>query len=257
MKPPYYEDDAVTIYHGEALALLRDVGTATLDGVIADPPYSSGGMFRSDRTAKTTDKYRGFSPGAEGWRPKSDMPEFGGDNRDQRAYGYWSALWMSEVLRASKPGAVFLCFTDWRQLPTTSDAILAGGWTWRGTVVWDKGIGRPMKGRPRNHIEFVLWASNGPMNADDNPVYLSSLYRFPPPHARQHLTQKPLELLQELVQFVRPGGVVLDPFMGTGTTLHAAKNTNRRAIGIESQERYCEIAARRMCQGVLDFGEAA
>jgi site-specific DNA-methyltransferase (adenine-specific) len=135
----------------------------------------------------------------------------------------------------------------------------AGGWTWRGIVVWDKLLGRPMKGRPRNHVEYVLWGSDGGMDGEDNPVYLPSVFRAAPPKSseRDHLTQKPLLLLSELVQFFAPGTTVLDPFMGSGTALLAAKNTGRKAIGIEIEERYCEIAARRLGQEVMDFGGLA
>ena len=73
---------------------------------------------------------------------------------------------------------------------------------------------------------------------------------------RQHPTQKPVELMQWCIGLVKVADVILDPFMGSGTTLVAAKNLGRRAIGIEIEERYCEIAARRLDQGVLDFGAA-
>lgn len=248
---PYYQDDAVTIYHGEALAVLAGLDTATVDGVIADPPYSSGGMFRGDRQASTGTKYGGFTAVDGGWKATRAGGDFTGDSRDQRSYAYWSALWTSEALRVTRPGGVLMSFTDWRQLPTTTDAIQSGGWVWRGVMVWDKGVGRPMKGRPRNHVEFVVWGSSGPMDGDANPVYLSSVYRFAPPDDREHLTQKPVELLTALSELVVPGGVILDPFMGSGTSLVAAKATSRRAIGIEIEERYCEIAARRCSQEVL------
>jgi site-specific DNA-methyltransferase (adenine-specific) len=73
-----------------------------------------------------------------------------------------------------------------------------------------------------------------------------------------HPTGKPLRLVQRLVTlFSEPDELVCDPFMGSGTTLLAAKNLGRRAVGVELEERYCEIAATRLNQGVLDFGGAA
>ena len=71
---------------------------------------------------------------------------------------------------------------------------------------------------------------------------------------RYHPTQKPLELIRHLVDRCPPLAEIIDPFMGSGTTLRAAKDCGRRAIGIEIEERYCEIAAKRLAQEVLDFG---
>jgi DNA modification methylase len=69
-----------------------------------------------------------------------------------------------------------------------------------------------------------------------------------------HPATKPLDLMAQLVGLCTAGGVVVDPFMGSGTTILAAKNRNRLAIGIEIEERYCEIAARRCSQEVLELG---
>lgn len=255
---PYYEADGITIYHGEALAVLESLPTASVAVFVADPPYSSGGLMRNDRQADPSAKYRGWSQAPDGSSvaPASDTGTFSGDGRDQRSYAYWCAMWLSQASRIAVSGAQLFQFTDWRQLPSSTDGVQAGGWIWRGLLVWDKGVGRPMKGRFRNHLEYIVWCSNGPM-PDPEDIYPSTLLRHAPPSSdRVHLTQKPTSLVVELLG-VAPPGTVLDPFMGSGTTLRAAKDCNRRAIGIEIEERYCEIAAQRLSQGVLDFGGAA
>lgn len=250
---PYYDEGGITVYRGESLDVLRGLDESSVAVVVADPPYSSGGMFRSDRAGDPSAKYRGWSQNPDGSSkpPKSAPGSFGGDSRDQRGYEFWSALWMSQAWRAAAPGAQMFVFTDWRQLPTTTDAVQAGGWTWRGVLVWDKGIGRPMKGRFRNHLEYIVWASNGPMPPAKD-IYPSTLLRHTPPTAKKrvHVTQKPVELITELLS-VAPEGTVLDPFMGSGTTLKAAQDAQRTAIGIELDETYCEVAIERLAQGVL------
>lgn len=255
---PYYDEGGITIYHGEALNVLAGLEREDIAAVVVDPPYSSGGMFRSDRSVGTEDKYRGWSQNRDGSsRPPTSQPgNFAGDSRDQRGYLAWSSLWLAQTWRLAKPTAQVFTFTDWRQLPITTDAVQAGGWTWRGVCVWDKGVGRPMKGRFRNHLEYIVWGSHGAMPAPAD-VYPSTLMRYAPPGTdRVHVTQKPLKLLQEILS-VAPPGTVLDPFMGSGTTLAAAHALGRHAVGIEIEERYCEHAATRLSQGVLDFGEAA
>ena len=119
------------VVRGESLRLLRAMPDACVDAVVTDSPYSSGGMTRGDRMASASDKY-------EQSTLINNRADFAGDNRDQRAFGYWTALWCSELLRIARPGSPIALFTDWRQLPTTTDALQAGGWVWRGIVPWDK-----------------------------------------------------------------------------------------------------------------------
>jgi site-specific DNA-methyltransferase (adenine-specific) len=248
-----------TVEHGDCLDVMRGLPDASVDAVVCDPPYSSGGQFRSDRNANPTDKYRGFSHSPEGTRkPAASYTTFSGDSRDQRSYGYWCALWLGECLRVSKPGAFLFMFTDWRQLPTASDAIQAGGWVWRGLLVWDKGIGRPMRGRFRNHVEYVLWGTNGP-TVEPNDVYPSTVFRHTPPtsSSRVHLTEKPVALVADLLVVVRPGGLVLDPFCGSGTTGVACVATQRRFIGIERDTEHVATARRRLADAQPELEPAA
>ena len=241
---PYYDAGGVTIYHGESLGVLG-VLDREFDALVTDPPYSSGGQFRGDRTASTVAKY--VQSGA-----RVERPEFAGDTRDQRSYLAWCALWMAAALACSRSAAACAIFTDWRQLPTTTDAVQAGGWVWRGIGVWDKTEGsRPRLGGLRGQCEYVVWATAGDVDGDRNPVALPGVWRGTSPKDKEHIAEKPVELLQWLVRLAPDGGTVLDPFMGSGTTLVAAKNLGRRAVGIEIEERYCEMAAKRLSQEVL------
>ncbi len=95
-----------------------------------------------------------------------------------------------------------------------------------------------------------------PMNLSASVQY-TDLWEFAPPLGDDrfgHPCQKPISLIGHIVSASsKPGGLILDPFMGSGTTLRAAKNLGRKAIGIEREEKYCEIAAKRMCQEVMDL----
>jgi site-specific DNA-methyltransferase (adenine-specific) len=146
-------DEHAELWQGEALAVLAEMPAGSVDAVITDPPYSTGGMVRSDRTRDVHRKYAmtetAMAYGA-----------FTGDNRDQRSYGYWCALWLSECLRIVRPGGVAAIFTDWRQLPTTTDALQAGGFVWRGVIPWAKPGCRPQAGRFAAECEFVVWGSS-------------------------------------------------------------------------------------------------
>ena len=238
---PYYEQDGITIYHGNALELIPHVGP--FDALITDPPYSSGGQFRSDRMRGTVDKYVNSDT-------LSFRPEFSGDNRDQRAFFAWASLWLSFAASATAAGAHALIFTDWRQLPTVTDAVQAGGWVWRGLGTWHKPGIRMQRGGLSHSAEYVVWATLGAWSRE-NPHSPQNVIRCAPVGEKEHIAEKPIGVMEWLVPFAPVGGCVLDPFAGSGTTLVAAKNAGRRAVGIELNESYCEIAAKRLSQGAL------
>ncbi len=246
MTEPYYEDDAVTIYHGDSFDLLHDM--SGVGAVVTDPPYSSGGAFRGDRAMATTTKYVNSDTAAY-------RPEFAGDNRDQRSFLAWSSMWLNAARQASVVGAPLACFIDWRQLPVLTDAVQCGGWTWRNVATWWKPGVRMQKGRFSASAEYVVYGTNGPAeNGQGSP---QNVFSCAIDGDRDHIAQKPVDVLRWVLQVVPPGAVILDPFMGSGSTLRAAKDLGHRSIGIDVDERYCEIAASRQAQEVLDFGGAA
>lgn len=229
------------VHLGDALAWLRTLDTASADAVITDPPYSSGGMVRGDRaTATTSAKYSDS-------KTQTRYADFSGDNRDQRGWAYWMALWLSEALRVTKPGGVLLMFCDWRQLPTATDAMQAGGWVWRGLVPWIKPDSRPQLGRFTQNAEFVVWGSNGPMPVAGNVLPGYYLARTPRANeGRAHITQKPVDVVRSLVRIAPRGGLVIDPFAGSGTTGVACVHEGRRFAGCELVAAHHATAVRRL-----------
>lgn len=242
---------ALLINAHDSLSVLKRMATGSVDAVITDPPYSSGGAFRGDRMSDTGSKY--VQTGTE-----LERPNFSGDNRDQRAYLMWCSLWLSEALRVARPGSPILVFTDWRQLPTTTDALQCGGWVWRGIVPWDKGEGtRPVMGRFRNQAEYVVWGSAGPMPVERAVGVLPGSYTVPVLQAdKHHQTGKPTALMRRLVRIVEPGGIILDPFSGSFTTGVAALAEGYRFIGIEREPAYVEVGRQRLAE-VQDLSSSA
>jgi site-specific DNA-methyltransferase (adenine-specific) len=230
-----------TLYMGDSLEMLQLLAAASVDAVVTDPPYSSGGAFRGDRAAGTGSKYLQSGSGNV-----QLLQDFGGDARDQRGFHFWSALWAGAALRVAKPGAPGLFFTDWRQLPISTDYLQAGGWVWRGLVPWAKKSARPQLGRFSAQCEYVVWGSAGPMPVSRGVGCLPGFYEFQSPTDREHITQKPVELMLAMVQICEPGGLVLDPFMGSGTTGVAAVQSGRQFIGCEQHPGYFDIACRRV-----------
>lgn len=247
-REPYWSspDGRAVLYAGDALAILPSLPDASVDAVIADPPYSSGGWTRADRTLDVHSKYVN-SDSARG----SELAVFAGDNRDQRAYGYWCALWLGECLRVTKPGGTCLLFTDWRQLPVTSDALQAGGWIWRGIVPWVKPDARPQSGRFNAQCEYVVWGSAGAMATEGE--CLPGFYNSIAPRNRTHIAQKPVKVMRGLVRIAPEGGTVLDPFMGSGTTGCAAVIEGRSFIGAELTPHYQREAQERIEAALLGY----
>ncbi len=247
MKPYYDDGKGIVIYHGDAREVLPTLGM--VDAVITDPPYSSGGMYRSDRAASTDAKYQ------ISHETNRSYGTFSGDNRDQRSFEKWVDSWASVALRHVPEGGGLGVFIDWRNVACVVDAIQVAGWVYRGLTPWHKGSDlRPNKGWFRRNVEFVVWGSAGPLLTGaqaEGDCWDGLFVARVNDGDKQHQTGKPHSLMLQMLSVRPEWQTYLDPFMGSGTTLKAAKNLGKQAIGIEIEERYCEIAAERLSQEVL------
>ena len=195
-------------------------------------------------TKTTSEKYR--NGGAQG-----TLPDFKDDMRN-RAWRRYTVAWLREGLRVSKDGAVLFVFSDHRQLPDTMDAVEMAGWKYRGVTVWDKLNGCPQLKRPKQDGEFIIFASKGKLPFDrewgheKNTMPGVLRYMVPNGAKRNHITEKPLGLMRDLVKVATPGGLILDPFVGSGTTAVAAREEGYSCVGIEIMPEIAAIAERRI-----------
>lgn len=243
MSEPYYADESVSLYHGDALEILQSLAFEAA-AIITDPPYASGA-----RTEATKGSSGAMLRGVR-WASKPI------ENDQMTTTGF---VWLiREVCYAVRPhlidGGSLLAFIDWRQWPNLVGAIESTNLRVNGMVVWDKqsyGLGNGF----RAQHELICHASKGtPRIASRATGNILAAKRVA---NDDHPSPKPVALMQRLLEVVtEPGELVVDPFMGSGATVLAARTSGRRSIGIEVEERYCEITARRLAQGDL-FGESA
>lgn len=226
------------VYAGEMRDLIRVLPDQCMGALVTDPPYSSGGAFRGDRTKATSTKY--VQTGQ-----KTISADFDGDTRDQRSWTRWSEYWLRAAYRVVRPGGVAAVFTDWRQLPSLTDAFQMAGWVWRGIAVWDKTEGvRPVIGRPRAQCEYIVWGSRGEMPLE-GPVLPGAFRYKSKADGNDHQTAKPVPVMKWLLGMVR-GGPVLDPFTGGGSTGIACHELDIPFLGFEVSQFWADYANRRL-----------
>ncbi|MFN0318375.1 MAG: DNA-methyltransferase [Burkholderiales bacterium] len=222
---PYYEHAGITIFHGDCREILPTLGPVDL--VVTDPPYFV--------PVATYVNARGAAPTR---RMLGDLSVL---------QGYFDALLPTIPLKIS--GSAYL-FCDAKSYPLF----------WRSMfpifkhvrlLVWDKLVS--FNGYTwRHQHELVAWGECEEAEriaTGDGDVLR---FRGVPQAGRVHPAEKPVDMLATIIS-KHGEGLLLDPFMGSGPTLVAAKQLGRRAIGIEIEERYAEIAAKRLSQEVFDF----
>ena len=227
MVTPYY-DRGIVIYHGDCLDVMPTFADGSAGLGLTDPPYSPA-FHDGARTGDESRKLVSF-----------DHIEIGTLRRS-----------MAEMFRVSRRWVV--SFIDWRHATALESDPPAGGRFVR-LGVWAKRNGAPQftGDRPAPGWEAIAFMHKADLRLSWNGGGRSSVFSSNISASHSHPTEKPLSLLRQLVVlFSDPGDIVIDPYAGSGTTLRAAKDEGRRAIGIEIDERYCEIAARKLAQEVL------
>lgn len=231
---PYYQDSAVTIYHGDCREILPALGR--VEHIITDPPYSES-------------THRGHDASASGHAGK------GKDSAVRKALGY---SWLSEAdckaladqfMGASDGWIVWM--SDHHLIPAIHQALSVGRYTFAPLPYYAPGSRVRLSGDGPS--SWTIWITVARTAKLSRWGTLPGGYVSGPGWKdASRMGGKPTMLMTAIVgDYSRPGETILDPFMGSGTTLRAAKDLGRKAIGIELEERYCEIAARRMGQEVL------
>jgi site-specific DNA-methyltransferase (adenine-specific) len=236
---PYWTDGQVTLYHGDCLNVMDSLRPEFIASVLTDPPYSSGGRRENARSLRKSML-----------RASSDDEWIHGDAMSTQGFVWLMRQCGIQWRRILVPGGHALTFIDWRMAPNLAAALESADLRQHPILVWDKaafGMGTIF----RNQHEFIIHMSAGnPSEPQRRDV--GNVLRFPAVRNGVHPIEKPTPLLHTLLSVVTaPGGIVLDPFAGSGSTLVAARDLGLQAIGIESDERWCEQAARRLSQGLL------
>ncbi len=210
---PYYQDKWVTIYHGDCREILPEL--PKVDLVLTDPPY--GIDYQS------------------AWRTAPFRKE-----KIQGDYEF--PLWLFDMV---KPTSAYFIFCRWdilHMLPMP-----------KSFIVWDKGnhsMGNLEHeyGRQWEAIAFYPQLQHSFINRPKDIIRCMRI----DPNKLLHPNEKPDGIVSELISH-NTGELILDPFLGSGTTCYCAKKLNRYSIGIEIEEKYCEIAAKRCCQEVMEL----
>ena len=247
---PYFQDSAVTIYHGDCREILPELEDESIDLIFTDPPYghnNNNGDLIHNREMALGHVKKGIAEAGEA-RPIAN------DGKEANELVRW---FFKEANRILMPGCCCCCcccgggpdpqFARWSMWLDESIGF-------KQMIVWDKG-GLGMGWHYRRNYETVLvgekpgaacrWFGG---NSVANVIRINGIK----PTSIDHPTPKPIELPKLFLEWhSRKGELIIDPFMGGGSTLRAAKDMGRRAIGIEVDERWCELSAKRMAQEVL------
>jgi DNA modification methylase len=203
-----------TILNGDCIEEMRRLERGSVDFILTDPPYITHYRGRDGRTVANDDNARWLKPA------------------------------FNQMHRVLKYGRFCLSFYGWNKVDLFMDAWRSGGFNIVGHVVFRKRYASSERYLRYSHEQAYLLAK-GDAKAPAHPI--SDVIDFDYTGNRLHPTQKPVQALRPLIEsFCAPGGLVLDPFCGSGSTLAAARDTGRNWLGIELNKGHFETATRRL-----------
>lgn len=233
MIEPYYSDESVTIYNGDALEVMDSLSPGGVDLIVTDPPYMIGAVSAGSIGSK-----------AGGWA-------------DMMNSAMWFSAWYRKADRLLRHNGAMWSFCNWRSMPVVMRAAMDAELPITSTLVWDKqwiGPGGSQGLRPA--YEMACLFAKPDFAIPDRGVPDVWQHKTGGHKPNGHPAEKPVDLMRRIIRVSANAGLVLDPFMGSGTTVVAAQAEGVRAIGIEAEEKWCEVAAKRLAQDSL-FGGAA
>ncbi len=254
MREPYYEDELVRLYHGDAREILPSLALDDVACVIADPPYGE--------TSLAWDRW------PEGWvdAVAAAVPEsaslwcWGSMRMHLKRAADFAAWRFAQDFVWEKHNGSNSAANRFRRVHEIANQFYRGPWAnvYAEPVYTADATARVVRRKKRP----PQWGEIGEhtyVSEDGGPRLMRSVFYARSEHGRaQNETQKPVAVIAPLIEHSSPfRGLILSPFAGAGTDLVAAKTIGRRAIGIELREAQCEIAASRCRQGVLNLGGVA
>jgi len=215
---PYFENELVTLYHGDCLEITEWLEA---DVLVTDPPYGQAYKSNMDRGSRTN--WHDAIAGDDTTASRDAVIELWGDERAALVFGTWKV-----------------------EKPTRT----------KQTVIWDKTpcgfMGDLSIPFGSAHEEIYCLGKNGWTGTREASIVKAQMLMSADKARPDHPTPKPIGLMEKLI--TKTLGTIADPFAGSGATLIAARNLGRKVIGVELEEKYCELIANRLSQEAFDFG---
>lgn len=218
MNNPYYQDELVTLYHGDALEITEWLDA---DVLVTDPPY--GQAYKSNMDRGSRQNWHEEIKGDKDIEVRDKAIKLWPKNKTALVFGTW---------KTTKP-------IDTKQV-----------------IIWDKTpcgfMGDLSIPFGNAHEEIYCLGKDGWTGRREASIVKAQMLMSADANRPNHPTPKPVGLMEKLIS--KTLGTIADPFAGSGATLLAARNLGRKVIGVELEEKYCELIANRLSQSAFDFG---